>query len=74
MIYCPTGQTIADYMSKPLQGYLFHKFRNLVLGISEKDFEQYEREYEEVIKRYGLDDNERDDNPAPRGTDDVRTQ
>ena len=25
--YCPTLEMIADYMSKPLQGGLFHKFR-----------------------------------------------
>jgi hypothetical protein len=30
--YCPTGQMIADFFTKPLQGNLFRKLRDLVLG------------------------------------------
>ena len=30
--YCPTGQMIADFFTKPLQGNLFRNFRDLVLG------------------------------------------
>ena len=30
--YCPTGEMIADYLTKPLQGKLFEKFRNLIMG------------------------------------------
>jgi len=32
--YCPTKQMIADYMSKPLKGALFHLFRNIIMGWS----------------------------------------
>jgi len=32
--YCPTKQMIADYMSKPLQGALFHLYRNVIMGWS----------------------------------------
>ena len=32
--YCPTGEMVADYMSKPLQGKLFVKFRDLIMGVS----------------------------------------
>ena len=35
--YCPTGDMLADYFSKPLQGSLFRKFRNLILNISSMD-------------------------------------
>ena len=35
--YCPTGTMIADYFTKPLQGSLFRKFRNMILGIVEED-------------------------------------
>ena len=35
--YCPTGDMLADYFSKPLQGSLFQKFHNLILNISPKD-------------------------------------
>ena len=31
--YCPTGEMIADIMTKPLQGELFEKFRRAVMGM-----------------------------------------
>jgi len=31
--YCPTGEMIADYMSKPLQGKLFEYFRRHIMGM-----------------------------------------
>ena len=30
--YCPTERMLADFFSKPLQGNLFWKFRDVVLG------------------------------------------
>ena len=33
--YCPTGDMLADYFTKPLQGKLFLKFRKLILGIKD---------------------------------------
>ena len=30
--YCPTGNMIADFFTKPLQGALFHKFRAVIMG------------------------------------------
>ena len=30
--YCSTTEMIADYMSKPLQGKLFQKFKKLIMG------------------------------------------
>lgn len=30
--YCPTKQMVADYYSKPVQGALFHIFRNAIMG------------------------------------------
>jgi hypothetical protein len=30
---CPTAQMIADFMTKPLQGALFRKFRDIIMGI-----------------------------------------
>ena len=32
--YCPTGEMWADYMTKPLQGALFEKFKKLIMGSS----------------------------------------
>jgi hypothetical protein len=31
--YCPTEEMIADYLTKPLQGVLFRKMRDALLGI-----------------------------------------
>jgi hypothetical protein len=31
--WCPTGEMIADFMTKPLQGALFKKFRDLIMGV-----------------------------------------
>ena len=31
--WCPTADMIADFMTKPLQGALFRKFRDIVMGI-----------------------------------------
>ena len=30
--YCPTLDMLADYFTKPLQGKLFHKFREVIMG------------------------------------------
>jgi hypothetical protein len=35
--WCPTGDMIADFMTKPLQGGLFKKFRDLIMGIKPLD-------------------------------------
>ena len=53
--YCPpTLEMIADFFTKPLQGALFHKFRNAVLGIGECDFAKYELEYLIALEKYNL--------------------
>ena len=35
--YCPTGNMVADYQTKPLQGSQFVKFRNQMLNIDPSD-------------------------------------
>ena len=32
--YCQTDHMLADFLSKPLQGSLFHNFRNVLLGLA----------------------------------------
>ena len=46
--YCPTGDMIGDYFTKPLQGSLFKRLRNLVMGVSEADFLAYKRAYQQA--------------------------
>jgi hypothetical protein len=31
--YCPTGEMVADFFTKPLQGILFKKFRNFIMNV-----------------------------------------
>jgi hypothetical protein len=35
--YCPTKQIVADYFTKPLQGELFYKFRDQIMGVVPMD-------------------------------------
>jgi hypothetical protein len=35
--YCPTKQRVADYLTKALQGALFYKFRDQILGVVPMD-------------------------------------
>ena len=37
MVYCPTGEMMADLLTKPLQGSQFKKFRDAILNIQEDD-------------------------------------
>ena len=31
--YCPTGEMVGDFFTKPLQGELFLKFRHLIMNL-----------------------------------------
>ena len=33
LVWCPTGDMIGDFMTKPLQGSLFRKFRDQIMGM-----------------------------------------
>jgi hypothetical protein len=34
IVWCPTGDMIGDYATKPLQGALFRKFRDQIMGLT----------------------------------------
>jgi hypothetical protein len=34
LVWCPTGDMIGDYVTKPLQGALFRKFRDQLMGVT----------------------------------------
>jgi hypothetical protein len=34
VVWCPTGEMIGDYATKPLQGGLFRKFRDQIMGVT----------------------------------------
>ena len=49
VMYCPTEEMVADFYTKPLQGSLFVTHRNKILGIDDKNFVQYQKEYERAM-------------------------
>ena len=51
---CPTGVMIADYFPKPLQGSLFRKFRNMILGIVKENIALYKENYKQALIPFGL--------------------
>ena len=33
VVYCPTGEMLVDFYTKPLQGNLFQKFKDVIIGL-----------------------------------------
>ena len=54
--YCPTGDMIADYFTKPLQGTLFNKFRAVIMGWEHIDTISSAGNKERVAKQVFPDD------------------
>ena len=50
VIYCPTKEMLADFYTKPLQGALFLKHQNKIMGVEPDDFSTYQKEYDEYTK------------------------
>ena len=46
--YCPTEDMLADYFTKSLQGSLFRRLRNAVMGVTDSEYLQYKTEFEEA--------------------------
>jgi hypothetical protein len=44
VMYCPTDDMIGDYMTKPLTGAKFHKFRDLIMNLSGKHHREGQQE------------------------------
>ena len=49
---CPTEPMIAGYFTKPLQGMLFYKFRDAIMGIGQSGLELCQRNFDAAIKKY----------------------
>ena len=45
VMYCSTEEMFADFLTKPLQGAQFVKFRHAVLGIDAKNDDEYLARY-----------------------------
>lgn len=53
--WCPTGDMVADFMTKPLQGSTFKRFRDLIMGALSK------REARKVLTRDSVTEADRED-------------
>ena len=49
VLHCPAEDIIADFYTKPLQGALFAKHRNSMLGIDPEDMSKYVKAHAEYI-------------------------
>lgn len=58
--YCPTQMMIADFFTKPLEGKLFKRFRDVVLGYEHVNtLEKYRHELSPSQERVGNGENEK---------------
>ena len=46
--YCPTEDMLGNFYTKPVQGDLYKKFWNSILGVTQDDCFRYEEEYKEA--------------------------
>ena len=49
--HCPTEEMLADVLTKPLQGSLFKKFRNAIMGCTDAEYIKYKMAYEASRKQ-----------------------
>ena len=61
MVYYPTKDMIADYSTKPTQGVLFVRQRNMIQGVSPQDTKMHKPSYERVMRKHDLWDREESD-------------
>jgi hypothetical protein len=54
VMYCPTDDMIGDYMTKPLTGAKFHKFRDLIMNLSGNIIEKVSRSVLEKNENEGV--------------------
>ena len=52
--HCPTLDMVADVLTKPLQGSLFQKHRNTIMGIDGKDIASYNILARDLLKKKGI--------------------
>ena len=56
IVYCPTGEMLADYFTKPLQGRLFHLFRAVIMGWAHIDTLKSSSTPKERVENMGISD------------------
>ena len=66
--HCPTLTMHADFFTKPLQGMLFYRLRDLIMNIAPES--PYHSSHRSVLKDTGEGRNKDNDNPA-QGTEEI---
>ena len=51
--HCPTEEIVGDFFTKPLQGSLFLKMRNYIMGSEEPGYQVLPRS---VLRKHNIDD------------------
>ena len=52
--YCPTKNMVADFYTKPLQGKLFYKFRDQILGMAPMDDIHIHKDHRSVLNKKSI--------------------
>ena len=60
--HCPTLKMRADFFTKPLQGMLFYRLRDLIMNIAPES--PYHSSHRSVLQDTGEGHNKSNDNPA----------
>ena len=60
--HCPTLKMRADFFTKPLQGMLFYRLRDLIMNIAPES--PYHSSHRSVLQDTGERHNKSNDNPA----------
>ena len=57
-LYCPAEDMISDHRTKPTQGELFVRQRNMIQGVSPQDTNMCRAWHERVLRKYDIWDSE----------------
>ena len=71
MVYCPTGEMLADLLTKPLQGSQFKHFRDAILNVQDASSTQLNGV--SMMHRSVLKENYRDGSDLIQEMNDIRT-
>jgi hypothetical protein len=69
--YCPTGDMVADFFTKPLQGSLFRKLRGLILNTSVRPTSTIAAAPQECVGKLSYADVVRGTHPESSNVDDA---
>jgi hypothetical protein len=53
--YCPTGDMVADFFTKPLQGSLFKRFRDTIMNVASDSAADSIQNHRSVLEQYETD-------------------